>query len=127
MVRQFDDRDPSRDRLRGVRLAHPDAGLHHPGAVRSGQGWTKRSDPCGRSDSSVAHHQVAGHAARHHRVDAPVVAELGFRRAAVESCVHPLARRADQTVRCLAAVRVYQEQYSGEHPVSADAVWWGDS
>ena len=74
----------------------------------------------------MARHQVAVHEVRHHQVDALAAAELGFRRAAAESCVHPLARRADQTVRYLVAVLVYQEQYSGEHPVSADAVWWDD-
>jgi len=126
VVRQSADRDPNRDRLWGVRLAHPDAGLRHPGAVRSGQGWTTRSVPSDPWDSTVARHQVAVHEVRHHLVDALAAAELGFRRAAVESCGHPLARRADPTARCLAAVRVYQEQYLVGHPVSADAVWLDD-
>jgi len=131
VVRQFDDRDPSRDRLRGVRLAHPDAGLHHPGAVRSGQGWTTRSVPSDPWGSTVARHQVAVHEVRHHQVDALAAAELGFqhdwRRAAAESCGHPRARRAVPKVRYREEVRVYQEQYLVGHPVSADAVWSGDS
>ena len=111
VVRQSGVQDPNHDRHRGEALVRQDADLLRLDVAQNDQDSTTRSDPCDRSDQIVGHHQGADHERLRRPGDVAAVVARGCRQAAVESCDHQRAQRADQTVWHRAEARVYQVQY----------------